>query len=114
MDTGEVITQSIDGKNVFYDRDKNGKLEEINPFKYRYYYHDNETGYYHLQSRYYNPEIGRFINMDDRIVADGNVFAYCSDNPIMLINAQGNLGITCVVGRILKVLLILKWISSIW
>lgn len=36
----------------------------INPLRYRGYYYDNETGFYYLQSRYYDPQIGRFINAD--------------------------------------------------
>ena len=35
-----------------------------NPFRYRGYYYDYETGFYYLQSRYYNPEWGRFLNAD--------------------------------------------------
>jgi len=60
-------------------------LGEKNPYRYRGYRYD--TGYYYLQSRYYNPEIGRFINID---VLGGNVgallshniFAYCNNNPV--------------------------------
>ena len=37
----------------------------INPFRYRGYYYDNETGFYYLQTRYYDPEIRRFINADN-------------------------------------------------
>jgi len=61
---------------------------ELNPFRYRGYYYDSETGYYYLQTRYYNPEWGRFINADGYINANGdilgyNMFAYCSNNPVM-------------------------------
>ena len=60
----------------------------LNPFRYRGYYYDSETGYYYLQTRYYNPEWGRFINADGYINANGdilgyNMFAYCSNNPVM-------------------------------
>ena len=41
-----------------------GTLADINPLRYRGYYYDSETGFYYLQSRYYDPEIGRFINAD--------------------------------------------------
>ena len=41
-----------------------GDLAEINPLRYRGYYYDSETGFYYLQSRYYNPENHRFINAD--------------------------------------------------
>ena len=41
-----------------------GDIAEINPLRYRGYYYDSETGFYYLQSRYYDPEISRFINGD--------------------------------------------------
>ena len=41
-----------------------GDLAEINPLRYRGYYYDSETGFYYLQSRYYDPENHRFINAD--------------------------------------------------
>ena len=39
-------------------------LGQINPLRYRGYVYDTETGLYYLQSRYYDPEIGRFLNAD--------------------------------------------------
>ena len=51
-------------------------LGEMNPFRYRSYYFDNESGFYYLQSRYYSPLMGRFINGDDRLVDNGNMFCY--------------------------------------
>ena len=41
-----------------------GDLAEVNPLRYRGYYYDHETGLYYLQSRYYDPEVGRFLNAD--------------------------------------------------
>ena len=49
-----------------------GTLADINPIRYRGYYYDTETGLYYLQSRYYDPETGRFINADDVIGQIGN------------------------------------------
>ena len=62
-------------------------LGTANPFRYRTYYYDTETGYYYLQSRYYNPEIGRFLNADGYIstgqgILSYNMFAYCENNPV--------------------------------
>ena len=62
-----------------------------NPFLYKGYYFDLETGYYYLQSRYYSPEWCRFINADDPVVLNltqgdvmgVNLFAYCENNPVM-------------------------------
>ena len=67
---------------------------ELNPFRYRGYYYDSETGYYYLQTRYYNPEWGRFINADGYINANGdilgyNMFAYCSNNPVNNVDPSG-------------------------
>ena len=62
----------------------------MNPLRYRGYYYDNETGYYYLQSRYYDPSICRFINADEYNYAEiqkedyvgYNLFAYCYNEPI--------------------------------
>jgi RHS repeat-associated protein len=60
------------------------------PLRYRGYVYDEETGLYYLQSRYYNPEWGRFISADS--VINGNLFAYCGNNPINRIDESGHLG----------------------
>ena len=66
-----------------------GDLAEINPLRYRGYYYDSETGFYYLQSRYYDPENHRFINADSYASTDSgdaiacNMFAYCGNNPVM-------------------------------
>ena len=59
-----------------------------NPFRYRGYYYDTETGYYYLQSRYYNPKWGRFLNADSYLSTGTgliayNMYAYCNNNPTM-------------------------------
>lgn len=66
------------------------EIASLNPIRYRGYYYDSETGYYYLQSRYYNPDWCRFINADivevssltKNIEAGTNLFAYCNDNPV--------------------------------
>ena len=61
-------------------------LGAINPLRYRGYYYDTETGLYYLNSRYYDPEVGRFINADGQIstgdISGTNLFAYCGNNPV--------------------------------
>ncbi|MBR0510245.1 MAG: DNRLRE domain-containing protein [Clostridia bacterium] len=62
-------------------------LGVINPFRYRGYMYDEETGLYFLTTRYYNPEWGRFLTFDTTLGANGdihsyNLFAYCSWNPV--------------------------------
>ena len=63
-------------------------IATINPFRYRSYYFDDETSLYYLQSRYYNPMVGRFVNADDSEVLClqngtivSNLMVYCSNNP---------------------------------
>ena len=70
-------------------------IANLNPFRYRGYYYDTETGLYYLNTRYYDPEIGRFINADDVANLDTqninglNLYAYCANNPITLIDNSG-------------------------
>ena len=66
-----------------------------NPFRYRSYYFDTETGLYYLKSRYYDPEICRFITIDDISYIDPetinglNLYAYCGNNPVMFSDPNG-------------------------
>jgi len=102
---------------VTYTYDAWGKLVELkdtttnsvgtqNPFRYRGYYYDTETKLYYLQSRYYDPEVGRFINADAFTSTDissplsTNMFAYCENNPVMKQDPTGELGViaSCLVG----------------
>ena len=69
-------------------------LGQLNPMRYRGYYLDAETGYYYLQSRYYEPEMRRFINADDILLAkltDNNLFSYCGNEPVNNIDITGHL-----------------------
>ncbi len=72
------------------------EIAEANPLRYRGYYYDNETGYYYLQSRYYDPTICRFINADTYEYIDNkeqfgyNLFAYCGNNPINFSDPTGH------------------------
>ena len=83
----------------------------INPFRYRGYYYDVETGLYYLQSRYYDPAVGRFINADsleylDPETAGGlNLYAYCNCNPVMYVDPDGTafwiflfIAVTAIIG----------------
>lgn len=70
-----------------------------NPFAYRGYCFDADMGLYYLQSRYYDPNTGRFINADDTnylnvtgTVLGCNLFAYCENDPINRVDASGNFG----------------------
>ena len=73
-----------------------------NPLRYRGYVYDRETGLYYLQSRYYNPEICRFINADAYLstgagVVGFNMFAYCNNNPVSMYDPNGEIAITTLI-----------------
>ena len=70
-------------------------ISQINPFRYRGYYYDTETGLYYLITRYYDPETGRFISADSieylnpETLGGLNLYAYCGNNPVMAIDPDG-------------------------
>ena len=70
-------------------------IAELNPFRYRSYYLDSETGLYYLQTRYYDPETGRFISadsieyLDPKTLGGLNLYAYCGNNPVMAVDPEG-------------------------
>ena len=98
-------------------------LANANPLRYRGYYYDNETGYYYLQSRYYDPSICRFINADVAEIAQmtkdipvgTNAFAYCNNDPVNISDPSG----TFTLAQFAKVLLggffgiILQFVSDL-
>ncbi len=81
--------------NVSITGSRKDNLGKANPFRYRGYYYDEESGMYYLNSRYYHPEIGRFINADGYVqtgqgILDKNMFAYCMNNPVNYVDPYGN------------------------
>ena len=102
------VIRLIDGNNntvVEYSYDSWGRqisctgtlattLGVQNPFRYRGYIYDTETGLYYLQTRYYDPEVGRFINADIYVstgqgLLGHNMYAYCGNNPISYVDISG-------------------------
>ncbi len=72
------------------------KADLLNPFAYRGYCYDYDMGMYYLQSRYYDPEVGRFINSDSTdylgytgTVLGCNLFAYCENDPVNFVDNNG-------------------------
>ena len=77
-----------------YDTSDDGMLSIINPYTYRGYYYEFETNTYFLKSRYYNPELCRFISADGYVqtgqgLLDKNMFAYCGNNPVNRVDETG-------------------------
>ena len=73
-----------------------GTLAELNPLRYRGYVYDQETGFYYLQSRYYDPAVGRFISADNfastgQGIVGHNMFAYCNNNPAACVDGDGDI-----------------------
>ena len=86
----EVVKYTYDawGKVLSTTGSLASTLGTVQPFRYRGYVYDVETGLYYLRSRYYNPEWGRFINADT--LMKGNLYRYCHNSPISRIDFSGN------------------------
>ena len=88
---------SISGSNL--------EIANLNPFRYRSYYYDSDIQMYYLQSRYYDPEVGRFINCDDvhyigttQTELSYNAFAYCGNDPVNCSDPSGTIAMsTCII-----------------
>ena len=90
------------------DSSGDAQISQKNPFRYRGYYYDSETGLYYLNSRYYDPQTGRFLNADGNCGAVGNVqshnmFEYGFNNPVNIVDYSGKFAITltAVLGCVL-------------
>jgi RHS repeat-associated protein len=97
-DSNVLATYSYDAWGKVYTETEDSSIAGLNPFTYRGYVYDPETELYYLQSRYYDPLTGRFINADAPEYTDTysgsplstNMFAYCENNAVMRIDASGN------------------------
>ena len=114
---GDIVKIIDSNKTVVatYEYDDWGKLlvsedsltavGKLNPFRYRGYYYDTESSLYYLNSRYYDPETGRFINADTYVstgqgLSGNNMFAYCNGNPIINIDIDGEWAATVISGLV--------------
>ena len=112
---GKYKVLNANGQEI--DKSDDGHIGNKNPFRYRSYYFDTETELYYLKSRYYDPELGRFITIDDISYLDPetinglNLYAYCGNNPVMFTDPAGNtkwwewlfaglIVVACVVGAV--------------
>ena len=100
--------------NVLSVTDENGNaiisathVGNLNPFRYRGYYQDTETGLYYLMSCYYDPITHRFINADGYFqsgtaILDGNTFAYCGNNPVSRADTGGDSWFSDIVATVVE------------
>ena len=101
------------------------QIATINPFRYRGYYYDVEIGLCYLSSRYYDPEIGRFLNSDDPMYGciptnkcTHNVFQYCNNSPVVFADKNGNVAsniIGAVIGGVLGAIggyVLTNWLAN--
>ncbi len=88
---GNIISIT-DGNGNDVSSDLN-HIANINPYRYRSYYYDKETNLYYLNSRYYNPVWGRFLNADIGVDTESllgtNLYQYGYNNPINTIDNEG-------------------------
>ena len=88
------ICTIVSGSNV--------TIANANPFRYRGYYYDTETGFYYLNARYYNPDWCRFISPDSAAYLNPdnpnglNLYAYCGNDPVNYKDPSGHLAITTI------------------
>ena len=105
---GNVLTVTNSNNSEITDPNH---IANLNPFRYRSYYYDSESGLYYLMSRYYDPVVHRFLNADGYFqsgdnILDTNMNAYCRNNPIMNLDFTGmvvfsvslSLNLGCVFG----------------
>ena len=96
QDGNTVVTYTYDalGKITKQTDTTTYGIAKLNPFRYRGYVYDDETGLYYLQSRYYDPVTGRFINADvycdtNTDIFGTNMFTYCNNDPVNQVDPKG-------------------------
>ena len=82
--------------NLISDEPAENTIGHLNPIRYRGYVYDPESGFYYLQSRYYDPELGRFLNADafastGQGLLGNNMFAYCNNNSVNVYDPSGTI-----------------------
>ena len=82
-------------------------IASINPYRYRGYYYDNEIGIYYVIGRYYDPQMGRFLNPDDSDMLQAidvsiglNLITYCANDAVNITDSTGFASIKSVLSKI--------------
>ncbi len=90
----QIVSYQYDpwGKVLSVSGSEASTIGQLNPIRYRGYYYDTETGFYYLQSRYYDPTVRRFLNPDTLILEDAKIdlISYCKNNPVNYVDPSGN------------------------
>ena len=122
MDTNlnSVVKYTYDAYgNVFISGTLSSTIGELNPYRYRGYYYDNETKTYYCNSRYYSSELCRFISpdnieyLDPQSINGLNLYCYCVNNPVMYVDSSGNFPVIAfiiggiAVGAVVSVIVVL-------
>lgn len=118
----EIVSYNYDawGNTISITGDK--KLGKENPFRYRSYYYDEESGFYYLQSRYYDSNTKRFLNADSHFDIQANtrwanLFCYCANNPIMFADPTGEsviVAIAFTVAIVVYIIVVAYALSTFW
>ena len=109
-DGNEVVHYTYDswGKILSITGSLKDTVGKQNPFRYRGYFYDTETGMYYLKSRYYDPELRRFISADGQInggMLGSNLYIYCENDPVNYVDYSGHAAISIFGGGTLAGLL---------
>jgi len=124
----EVVSYEYDewGKLLNTSGSKASTVGKLNPFRYRGYQYDEETGFYYLKSRYYDPCTGRFLNTDVHFdiqtdILGTNMFAYCYNNPVNMVDQDGEepiyytmLGILFIIISVYATYVTIKYLTSFY
>lgn len=104
----EVASYAYNAWGKQTSADPSSEIGKYNPLRYRGYVYDTDMKWYYLQSRYYDPEIGRFINIDEPSMLLGdqenllqyNLYVYCFNNPVNFSDSNGHTPIQAVFAAI--------------
>lgn len=116
--TGNIVVRYIYdswGQVIKIEGSQKDRVGARNPFRYKGYYYDEETGMYYLKNRYYDPKLRRFISSDELFTVKAspetfhnrNLYSYCNDNPIIRNDHNGDIwgvaALSFVVGSIVSI-----------